>query len=511
MKKNYLLLTLATIVLGIQCNRDDLDTDVLRGRINSNWSAPFFKAFLNLKDIDEESEFLRKDANGALSVAFRSDTLVEHSPSEYFDIPEDQPITPAVAIVGAGPLGLEFEMATFGEARLSKVLFQSGSLNYSFPSDIPQNTMVRFTLNNADLNGAPAVFDFTVSASSSSGSFDISGLEINFLSGGKSVIGFSAEVILAPGLNTADPVQFEWNFSDLTIQQVEGYFGTRTMALPPTSQRIQLAGLNQFSGAINLTNPIIRVKVWNPLGVEFSFTPVMTTIKNGKPRFVNLPVVNINRAVAPGTGSEYSEIEFNSSNSDLSQLLSDLPEEIFVQGTIIVNPGADSTTVNFGSIENDVIFGLEIEIPLDFSAETLVLRQDLRNFTLLGSLPQEVTRIGVTVKSINSFPFDALLKVFFKDDNQEIVDSLVLPVIQAAPVNADGRVVDPIEYEYSAEFQEEVVKRLLDVTNAELELQLGTVNNGQDRVVIFEDYELEARLSVQAGVAIRILSDDDDE
>lgn len=511
MKKIYIFLSLATLILFIRCNRDDLDTDVLNGRLNSNWTAPFFKAFLNLKDIDQESEFINKDESGALSVAFRGDSLVKHSPSEYFDIPENQPIVPAVALVGGGPLGLEFNLATFGEARFSSILFQDGFLNFQFSPDMPANTMVRFTLANSTLHGVPAVFDFAVSSTSNSGSINISGLQMGLLSGGKSTIGYSLEVLSAPGKSAGEPIVVSWNFSNLTIHTVEGYFGTKTMTLPSSSSRINLAGLNQFTGAITLTNPKIKIKVWNPLGVDFSFIPVLTTIKNGKTRFVNLPIVNINGAASPNSGSAYTEIELNSSNSDLSQLLTDLPEEIFIQGTITVNPGADTNTVNFGTIGNDVIFGLEIEIPLDFSAETLVLRQDLRNFTLLGSLPQEVTRIGVTVKSINSFPFDALLKIYFKDSNREIVDSLVLPVLQAAPVNSEGRVTNPIDYEISVEFQEEVVKRLLEVTNAELELQLSTVNNGQNRVVIFDDYQLEARLSVQAGVAIRIVNDSDDE
>lgn len=511
MKKIFIPSALLLALIGTQCMRDDLDTGVLNGRINSNWSAPFFKAFLNLEDIDQESEFIEKDETGALRVAFRADTLVEHDPSSYFDVPEDQPTTNALGIVGGGPLGLEFELATFGGAKISEMQFSSGFLNYAFPTDLASGTMVRFTLFNSTLNGVPAQFDFVVTPTSHSGSINISGLIIDFTASGPSRIGYSVEVIFAPGKSTGDPLQFEWNFSGLSVETIEGFFGNRTIALPPTSRRIQLAGLNQFAGAIQLNNPVIKVKVWNPLGVSFSFTPVLTTIRQGKPRFINLPVITVNGATAPGAGSGYTEITFNSGNSDIATLLTDLPEEIFVQGTIEVNPGADSTTVNFGDRQNDVVFGIEIELPLDFSAETLVLRQELRNFTLLGQLPQEVTRIGTRIRSVNGFPFDALIKVFFKNETGVIVDSLTLPILQAAQVNANGRVLQPFEYEFENEFDEDQVRALTQVTNAELEVQLSTVNNGQDRVVIFDDYKLEIRLGIRAGVGIVLFNNSDDE
>lgn len=511
MKKIFIPSAILLALIGTQCMRDDLDTGVLNGRINSNWSAPFFKAFLNLEDIDQESEFIEKDENGALRIAFRADTLVEHSPSAYFDVPEDQPKTISFGIVGGGQLGLEFELATFGGARISEVEFSNGFLNYSFPTDLSAGTMVRFTFFNSTINGAPAQFDFVVTPTSHSGSFNISGLNIDFAASGPSKIGYSVEVIFAPGKSTGDPVLFEWNFSELSVESIQGFFGNRSIALPPSSRRLQLAGLNQFSGAIQLYNPVIKLKVWNPLGVSFSFIPVLTTISQGKPRFINLPVITVNGAVAPGAGSEYTEITFNSGNSDISTLFTDLPDEIFIQGTIEVNPGADSTTVNFGDRQNDVVFGIEIELPLDFSAETLVLRQQLRNFTLLGQLPQEVTRIGTRVRSVNGFPFDALIKVFFKNDIGVIVDSLSLPILQAAQVNASGRVLQAFEYEIENEFDEDQVRALTKVTNAEVEVQLSTVNNGQDRVVIFDDYKLEVRLGISAGVGIVLFNNSGDE
>ncbi|MCC5916137.1 MAG: hypothetical protein JJU02_02295 [Cryomorphaceae bacterium] len=498
---------ISSISLGIlttsSCWRDDLDPDVLRQGVDSKWGAPFFKTKLNIEDIDETSEFLSADPDGLLRAVYRQDTLATQKSEDFFDVPSDQPDNEVAGIKSAGKVTAGFNFLSTADARLQQILLHEGQINYAFPDTVAVGTIVKVTLGTATLaNGDSATFLLERTSSSYTGSFDVSGMDFSFTGSGNE-LELSVEVIAAPGVPDFTAIPFTIGFSNLSVQQIEAYFGNRVLALPSSTQKINMRGLNQYRGAISLSNPEIKVKIWNPLGVSFELIPVLNGIAGGKSRLINLPPIVVNQPTMPGN-TEYSEIVFNSSNSDLSRLLEELPEEIFMQGTIIVNPGQDSTQTNFASRDDEIRVGLEINIPLIFSAPTLVLTQSLSNFSVVGGLPQEFTSLGAKVTGINSFPFDATVKVFFKDSQGDRLDSIVVPVLQAADVDGEGRVTAPTDYTFDLDFDESSMDIITAVNDVDVEVSLGTVNEGQDQVAIYTDYTFEIRLSLRAGVNVKI-------
>lgn len=483
------------------CWKDDLDTSIVGLDLTSDWNVPAIRATLDLKDIDEELSFIETRSDGRMDFVLSEDSVISHEASEYFDLPPDQPLTDGVAVRALGAVTLDFNFSVFGGAGLNQMTLYTGDLVYNFPQSYPAGTLIEFTINNATLNGQPAIFEFEVTQTSSSGRFNVDGLDFDFTTtSGSNRMSYTVELIAAPGLDINDPVEYEWNFENISVENIEGYFGRRVISLPPVSQPINFGGLERFEGLITLYAPEIRITINNPLGVGFNLTPAIAGIKSGQsPRIINLPLINVNPAQAPGVSSS-STIVFNENNSDITDLLQGIPEELFIQGTIVVNDDQDSTLINFANRNDLVTIDLELIIPLEFSAETITLRQQLRDISLFNSLPVDLNRLELGLRSENKFPFLAEIELFFLDENAVELDSVSLSILQPANVNENGRVLNPVNYTDDFLLDESILDILPITSFLEVRLRLATTANGSVPVVIYDDYTFETLLTFKAGL-----------
>lgn len=510
MKHVLVISTLVLIIAG--CWKDDIDPSVIDLDLTSDWVIPAIRTKFDIKDIDEEVSFIRTQPDGRMELHFREDSVIQQEATEYFDLPPDQPVTPSFAVRALGALTLDFVFAVFGDAGLNSMTLFEGDLVYNFKQSYPIGTTVTFSINNATLNGQPAVFDFEVTSSSSSGRINVDGLAFDFnTTSGSNRMSYTVELTSSDSLGLNDPVEFTWNFENISLEVVEGYFGKRVVTLPPLLQPIDFGGLERFEGLITLYKPELKVTIHNPLGLGFKVIPAIAGIKSGQaPQIINLPVIQVDPATAPGT-STTSTIVFNANNSDVLTLLQSIPEELFLQGSIIVNDDEDSTLVNFATRYDMVTIDLELIIPLEFSTQTITLTQNITEVPLFESLPLDINRLELDFRTENKFPFLAELEIYFMDDNNTQLDSVSLSVLQPANVDNTGRVINPVSYNDNIVLDEKILDILPLTSYFEVRVRLGTTDDGSVPVVIYDDYTFETLFTFKVGLNSYQVNTNDDE
>lgn len=503
---------LIILMLTTSCWKDDLDTSILGDDISSDWSAPLIRAFFDIKDIDEEVSFINRLPDGKLQLVFSEDSVINQDGEAYFDLPPDQPKTPHIITENMGVIPFEFSLSVYGGASLDHIVLHAGNLNFEFKQTYPVGTTVEFRFLNATLNGLPAVFDFEVTTSSQSGSFDVSGLNVDFTSAtGLNGIAYSVEVTNAAGLSGDDTIAYDWRFSNLRVETIEGYIGRRVVALPSLKQPIDFGGIERFQGMITLYEPELRITVHNPFGIDLKFTPAVNGIKKGSsPSLINLPEIVVDAASAPGVTTSTTTV-FDKNNSDIVKFLQNIPEQLFLQGTVVVNDDQDSSKFNFANRNSNLVIDVELIIPLDFSAEEITLTQESEQDVLKQLLQLDLNRLELDLRSVNRFPFWTELELILIDTNEVRLDSVSLTVLQPAEVDENGRVTNEVSYSESVIFDQDVLDVIPFATTYKLRLKLGTASQGEQRVVIYDDYDFKSLIRVKAGLnSYNINSSDDD-
>ena len=223
-----------------------------------------------------------------------------------------------------------------------------------------------------------------------------------------------------------------------------------------------------------------------------------------------MPVIQVDPATAPGV-STISTIVFNANNSDVLTLLQSIPEELFLQGSIIVNDDEDSTLVNFATRYDMVTIDLELIIPLEFSTQTITLTQNITEVPLFESLPLDINRLELDFRTENKFPFLAELEIYFMDDNNTQLDSVSLSVLQSANVDNTGRVINPVSYNDNIVLDEKILDILPLTSYFEVRVRLGTTDDGSVPVVIYDDYTFETLFTFKVGLNSYQVNTNDDE
>lgn len=507
----FIILSIVFLVT-TSCWKDDLDPSLVGSDVSSDWSGPLVRAFFDIKDIDEEVSFINRLPDGKLQLVLSEDSVINQDGEAYFDLPRDQPKTKHIITENMGVIPFEFSLSVYGKASLDNIILHDGTLNYEFNQNYPAGTTVEFRFINATLNGQPAVFDFEATASSQSGSFNISGLNIDFSSAtGVNGIAYSVEVTNPAGLAADDSVSYDWRFKNLRVETIEGYLGRRVVALPSLKQPIDFGGLERFQGMITLYEPELRITVHNPFGIDLKFIPALNGIKKGKsPSLINLPEIIVDASSAPGVTTSTTTV-FDKNNSDIVNFLQNIPEQLFLQGTVVVNDDQDSSKYNFANRNSNLIIDVELIIPLDFSAEEITLTQESEQDALKQLLQLDLNRLELDLRSVNRFPFWTELELVLIDTNDVRLDSVSLTVLQPAEVDENGRVINEVSYSESVVFDQDILDVIPFATTYKLRLKLGTANQGNQRVVIYDDYDFKSLIRIKAGLNSYNINSSDDE
>ncbi len=380
---------------------------------------------------------------------------------------------------------------------------KTGQLQIDFSSNEIADLDVELQILNLQLDGEPFVYQFTIPfdgapPSNFQTTIDLAGYALDFSSD------LEVRYIAFNGLGERVWLIGDFpnlNFINLDYSYVEGSFQPINFDLPLDSFELNFFETD-FEGMIDLANPQLSFRFRNSVGI-----PLMVraqelkaeTQQAGRIDFVS-PLDNGYTIQFPSVAglNVVDTLTFNVDNSNIDEVVNAFPNKVIYD---LEGIGFPSGTQNIrGFITDTSSFDVELDIvlPLEgsvsqFSYETLT---DVEENDL--DIAKEVE---FKLLSINDFPLEAGVQVFFEDADGKVLDKLFpnMGTIPAASrVNLAGRAVTPGEGELFATLNENKLDNIRDMQQIRVVITLNTRNdNTLVETKIFSDYELELKLGMR--------------
>ncbi|NQX91839.1 MAG: hypothetical protein HRT74_06900 [Flavobacteriales bacterium] len=418
----------------ISCRREDptsWDVHVL---------VPIAYGTLSLDDLVPPSDsILIADADGLLHYVL-SDTINGLELDSLVQIPDTvirQSFTPPFA---GGPFtlppgtqvwnsveNLSFAVST---AQIKEIIASGGTLNYSVQSQVDGELDVSYDLPGVTLNGQPFLIEIQTQPGSvnspyeSSGEVDLTGYEIdltgedgtdsNTLSGNL-VVDVSSSADESAQVFGSDSLILLLTFQNADVEYARGFFGQQTVDLGET---IDLELNNSIAG-----NPVfleamdLDVELINYVGVDVSMNLTELTASRNDQSSVSLnhsligATQNITRATEID-GEIFPNAytyEFDEENSNLTEWVGLIPEELAVAGEIEINPLGDISGGNdFIFTDQSIELIYNLDVPLCVGVDNVLFVDTLE----VDSIPDLPNGSGVVWLYLeNSFPMGGTISL----------------------------------------------------------------------------------------------------
>ena len=501
------ILILGFLTLGLSsCLKDKFDFNKTNEiKLSSEWWVPFAEVELNVSDIKLDTNFIKTDSEGFVSILYRIDSVLDAPLPPFISIPDQEPL-PLPLTVGGGAIGIQTSLGTFGGAELLNVIFDTLRLNFSFDSNVPNGVEVELSFLGFTVGGAP--YSFTLQTSNSLPAGQTHTIELTDVlfdlsnnGTGSNTLGVSAEVTEAGILAPNDPVSVSINLSKLVPRQINGFIGTRTVDIPAFSFPLNLGGIERFADGLFLDNPIIRFEFFNGAGVPFQINPSIAGITSTN-NVVILELPSMNFAQAPQAGTTGATfIQLDKNNTNIPDFISSLPRILTLAGNLKTNPQGQVGPANFVSASEKVIGNLELELPMQFSAKNMVYEQRLNNVAIWDDNADFIESLTLGINSENGFPFNIKVQAIFIDSiSNQPIDSILINIMDPATINANGRVIQSVKYLSEVVLDQEKIANLLRSRDLVIRASLNTPDEGNAQIKIYDDYFFKSKLSLKAKI-----------
>lgn len=405
---------------------------------------------------------------------------------------------------------------------LTEVIVKSGVIDVKLHSTFRGKTVLTYQLPLATINGNSLFISDTLPAAAPgnssviSKSYDISGYKID-LKGMKGnsfntvVSNFRAIAADTTMIYANDSVTVVNTFKNVIPEFAKGYFGKAVVNSESVNTAVKKLP-NIIGGNFDLKNFNLTLTVQNRVGVDIRFLLseiVSENISSG----ANIPLVNsivgnalnINRASVissvnypPIAHTEYV-INFNETNSNAADLIEIFPDSISASSQITFNPlGNISNSNDFIYYGNGIDVSLDVEIPLFFSAQNLILADTLPiSFKpdSADSATKKITGGNLILNCYNSYPFSAKPQLFLMNENFAIFETLVADggMIDAADLDANFKSAGKKFSRIFIPLNQDRIEKLKAAKNLYVKLFFSTASLS-GHVKIYSDYSVELKL-----------------
>lgn len=468
--KKRLLIHLLGILLFTTCKREPAEWDV-------DIVAPVATASLSINDVAPDEYFIT-DNNGVVKVVYQNtiytlpiDSLLK-LPDTTLNYPLVIPFTlnlsPGTAIPAINQT-INFKV---DPARLNRVVINQGKLNLTVTSSGSQPLDMNYRVPLAFINGSYLDIIETIPAMANGDSglfqkdYDLAGYDINLsgsTGGQNNNLNYSISGAVSNSAIADISVQagqrllnFYSTYKDMKPEYVEGYFGSKNVSITDTSTLNLIKKV--VAGTLDIEDINLSITLENSIGAD-----IRTTIKklkgvntkNGTAVSLTHPIINaplnIDRATNLGYGSSATPYittnktyTFNPGNSNITQFISNLPDQYEYDVELLLNPlGNISGGNDFIYRDAGIKINLDLEMPLSFKSDNLTL-VDTIDYNI-NAKKEDIQRYqGGSYKlfAYNGFPLDATAKLLLLDSTNTVIDTLLnSSSIAAANVDANFKAI----------------------------------------------------------------------
>jgi hypothetical protein len=316
------------------------------------------------------------------------------------------------------------------------------------------------------------------------------------------------------GQVTVQPADLSFSF-DMVINQpnfslAKGYFGQRTQSISGADASFNIDFLENISGNIVFSDPSLYVTTTNSMGVpvevDVDINGENTSSGNqaslaGTPQIIGFPDLNqIGQYVN-------SEVSYTPQNSDIVNFLSILPNEINMAGGLISNPNGNTPPMQNHLIgDGEAIFGIRLELGLDFQIDDLYLTDTISLESMDIDLGDTLSlnSLKLYLNTLNGFGLTADLQLRFLDEDDQLIDIQDLPLLSAAQVDSNGKVVEATLSKSELEIDRAILNQLESGSRIVFRLSFNSPNNGNDDLILHYTNFLKLYLAAEVNVSVEL-------
>ncbi len=436
------------------------------------------------------------------------------------NLPPNTPFTSSNNNISLGISGVQ----------LKKAIIASGKIKLEIKNTLQTKVNFVYTIPKAKKNGVPFVVTASVDSASRTdpkyfiAEYDFSGYDVDMTgSSGTSFnsITYTVDARSDPAGDTISVASLDTlvnlKTTLIAIQPlfVKGYLGQQETH-EQSNRNIGLGGLIR-NGTVALDSVKMNVDIVNYIGAdEQIYISYFRSVNNRTGTSVDLAApsfirnyLNINRAsivpwLADSLVSTIYSIQFDNSNSNITDVIENLPDKFEYDLKLNFNPLANISGSNDFVYKDKLIdTRLRIRMPLRFALNQLLLA-DTVPFTIATATDFEpVGYTTLTLFADNGFPFDLNLQMFLLDSNRVIVDSLFVPdLIRAAPIDANYRAAGTTETVIQIPVDETRKQNLLNVKHVGIRMKFNTPDYPQ-LIQMYSDYRVNFKLVADGIYSIR--------
>ena len=400
---------------------------------------------------------------------------------------------------------------------LHSAVLKGGQLMIALSADFPASGSLSLTFNSLVSETGPlsTTFSWTYTGSGNQQferALDLNGVEADFTSGGTTTneIEFLIDLRLnyeGQPVTTAMGVDLDLSAQSLKFSQVLGVFATRSIASEQDAMDLSFVEALD-GGSYYFDEPKVTFEFSNSFGVPMDVTVdhmighsdargdlALTGDMIGTPIAIFYPDMS-----QVGQAKEFSII-VDHENSNVPALFAWQPNTIDYQYEAIINPSSTGD-VRFVLDTSKISADVSLELPLygRFRGLTLVEEYDFD-----GAAFEELDNALFKLTTVNGFPIDADVQVYFKNEAGIFIDSLIYDdrnLLDAGITDASGKVDAPTTKEIDIAVDQDRLSEIAQASGLVLMATLNTPENETRSVKIYEQDRLILKLFVQTEFEI---------
>jgi len=532
------LLILFSLILG-SCVKDILDlTNIKNVHIeddyNPDFAVPLLHANLSALDFADKydvSELIRIEDDYLITILYKSRDWYGYA-KDYIVIPDQHfSLGPLVYNTGGDDSVRVTTNILFDENQEHSVLFndgeeivflevKSGFLILNVHSTFPRSGQLELSIPYAKQNGLPysktIPLNWNWPSITLTDSIDLSKVEFDLSKGGTLFNTVPVEYIITLNPNSrfvhaSDEINITADFKDVKFAYIEGYLGAEIVPYSADTMSLTL-----FDGTeadrVSFVDPKIKVNVYNSTGLPIRVDPPYFSSfskKHGELELsgslVNSPIDIIYPLPSEVGVTKYTLVEANKSNSNLPQVVNNMPKYINYDLTVRTNPDGKSYS-NFALDTSYVKVNVDMELPAYGRSEEWAF-----------DFPTKVDPIDFDLKIIeeaefsiviaNDFPVEIAVQLYIIDSSETIIDSLMDKsdyFIAAAHIGVDHRTITPAKSVTKIVFNEDRMENIAKMRKVRAVVCLSTKNKGQEDIKIFADSRIDLKFGLRTKLKVNL-------
>ena len=467
-------------------------------------ALPLINSQITINDVLDRFEtggFIDIASDGFITVQYQGNVLsvdgTQMTSLSDFTIPMIDSSVAAQAAFPAGDL-------------INTFILKNGTASYTLQSGVNTAVQVVLSIPNAIKNGNIVSKTVTLPDNTPvTGTIDLAGVNFSLQSNNAFLVKYNATKVSDNSrilLNSANMA-----FSNMNFSYIEGYIGNYNFALPEDTIVLDVFK-NAVSGDIYFNDPSLSVIIKNsfgfPIGLTFNKLQTQNALGTSPMNLTALQgQINLNYPSITEKGQQKETTITVDKTSNLPQIIASAPQQIIYQIDAVANPsGTQSPNLHFFDTSKFNV-DVDIKLPVDGWVKSFKIE---KSFNLDLSIYEEFDEVAFKLVTDNGFPTQAIIQLYFEDNNGVVIDSLFRTadpiVLKGASVDANGKVATPERADLFSQFSQSEYENIRTrSTKVRLSARLNTTDAPNSSVRYYSFYELGIKLGAQGNLNIENL------